>query len=112
MATEIKMPKLGMTMEEGKLLEWARKEKNLVKKGEVLLTIESDKVTFEVESPGDGLLLILVAGGGARRGAGGAPGGGGPAGFAPGGPGGGGGRVSGHPRRTRSGPPEGGRPFH
>src|SRR3990170_2484437 len=63
MATEIKMPKLGMTMEEGKLLEWARKEKNLVKKGEVLLTIESDKVTFEVESPGDGLLLILVAGG-------------------------------------------------
>ncbi|MHB1011456.1 MAG: dihydrolipoamide acetyltransferase family protein [Desulfobacteria bacterium] len=63
MATEIKMPKLGMTMEEGKLLEWARKEKDPVRKGEVLLTIESDKVTFEVESPGDGLLAILVEGG-------------------------------------------------
>jgi len=63
MATEIRMPKLGMTMEEGKLLEWARNEKDLVRKGEVLLTIESDKVTFEVESPGDGLLAILVEGG-------------------------------------------------
>lgn len=60
MATEIKMPKLGMTMEEGKLLEWARKEKDLVRKGEVLLTIESDKVTFEVESPGDGILAVLL----------------------------------------------------
>lgn len=63
MATEIKMPKLGMTMEEGKLLGWARKEKDLVRKGEVLLTIESDKVTFEVESPGDGILAILLEGG-------------------------------------------------
>ncbi len=63
MATEIKMPKLGMTMEEGKLLEWARKEGDPARKGEVLLTIESDKVTFEVESPGDGLLAILVEGG-------------------------------------------------
>ena len=63
MATEIRMPKLGMTMEEGKLLEWARKEKDPVRKGEVLLTIESDKVTFEVESPGDGLLAIFVEGG-------------------------------------------------
>lgn len=63
MATEIKMPKLGMTMEEGKLLEWARKEKDLVRKGEVLLTIESDKVTFEVESPGNGILSILVESG-------------------------------------------------
>lgn len=54
------MPKLGMTMEEGKLLEWSRKEKDFVRKGEVLLTIESDKVTFEVESPGDGILAILL----------------------------------------------------
>lgn len=60
MATEIKMPKLGMTMEEGKLLEWARKEKDRVRKGEILFTIESDKVTFEVESPGEGILVILV----------------------------------------------------
>ncbi|MBI5905586.1 MAG: 2-oxo acid dehydrogenase subunit E2 [Deltaproteobacteria bacterium] len=43
MSMQVKMPKLGMTMEEGKLLGWARKEKDRVRKGEVLLTIESDK---------------------------------------------------------------------
>lgn len=60
MATEIRMPKLGMTMEDGKLLEWKKKEKDRVTKGEVLLAIESDKVNFEVESPGSGILAILV----------------------------------------------------
>lgn len=63
MSTPVKMPKLGMTMEEGKLLGWARKEKESVRKGELLLTIESDKVTFEVESPGDGILAVLVESG-------------------------------------------------
>jgi pyruvate dehydrogenase E2 component (dihydrolipoamide acetyltransferase) len=59
-AVEIRMPKLGMTMEEGKVLAWTKKEKERVDKGEVLLTVESDKVTFEVESPGAGILAILV----------------------------------------------------
>jgi len=59
-AIEIRMPKLGMTMEEGKVLAWTKKEKERVDKGEVLLTVESDKVTFEVESPGAGILAILV----------------------------------------------------
>jgi pyruvate/2-oxoglutarate dehydrogenase complex dihydrolipoamide acyltransferase (E2) component len=54
------MPKLGLTMEEGKLLEWVKKEKDLVEKGEVLCIIESDKVTYEMESPGSGILVILV----------------------------------------------------
>ena len=60
MAAEVKMPKLGLTMEEGKLLEWVKKEKDLVEKGEVLCIIESDKVTYEMESPGSGILVILV----------------------------------------------------
>lgn len=60
MAVELRMPKLGMTMEEGKVLAWTKKEKERVDKGEVLLTVESDKVTFEVESPGAGILAILI----------------------------------------------------
>ncbi len=62
-ATDVKMPKLGLTMEEGKLLEWVKKEKDLVEKGEILCIIESDKVTYEMESPGSGILVILVEGG-------------------------------------------------
>ncbi len=60
MATEIKMPKLGLTMESGNVVEWAKAEKDKVEKGEIILIIESDKVTYELESPGSGLLLILI----------------------------------------------------
>jgi pyruvate/2-oxoglutarate dehydrogenase complex dihydrolipoamide acyltransferase (E2) component len=60
LAVEVKMPKLGLTMEEGKLLEWVKKEKDLIKKGEALCIIESDKVTYEMESPGSGILVILL----------------------------------------------------
>ena len=59
MAVEILMPKLGMTMEEGKLIEWSKDEKDQVAKEELLFIIESDKVTFEVESPASGILTIL-----------------------------------------------------
>ena len=59
MAVDILMPKLGMTMEEGKLVEWLKAEKDEVQKGDLLFVIESDKVTFEVESPGSGILAIL-----------------------------------------------------
>ena len=60
MAVDILMPKLGMTMEEGKLVEWLKAEKDDVQKGDLLLVIESDKVTFEVESPGTGIVAILM----------------------------------------------------
>jgi pyruvate dehydrogenase E2 component (dihydrolipoamide acetyltransferase) len=63
MAVEIQMPKLGKTMEDGRLIEWRKAEKDAVRKGEIICDIESDKVTFEVESPGDGLLHILLADG-------------------------------------------------
>lgn len=59
MAVQIVMPQLGMTMDEGKLLEWIKTEKESVHKGEILFVIESDKVTFEVESPGTGLLVRI-----------------------------------------------------
>jgi pyruvate dehydrogenase E2 component (dihydrolipoamide acetyltransferase) len=59
-AVEVLMPKLGMTMEQGKLVSWSKSEKDTVQKGEIICIIETDKVTFEVESPGTGILLILM----------------------------------------------------
>lgn len=61
MATEITMPKLGLTMVEGNIVEWRKKEGDPVQKGEILFVIETEKVTFEVEAPVSGILgKILV----------------------------------------------------
>ena len=56
MATEIKMPKLGLTMTEGLIVEWKKNEGDEVTSGEILFILETEKVQFEVESPGDGIL--------------------------------------------------------
>ena len=59
--TEVIMPKMGDGMEEGTLLEWLKKEGEKVKAGEVIGTIQTDKATLELESPGNGFLNgILV----------------------------------------------------
>jgi len=60
MALEVTMPKLGLTMETGKISEWKKKEGEQVTKGEILLVVETEKITYEVESPGDGMLHIVV----------------------------------------------------
>jgi len=60
MAIEVTMPKLGLTMETGKISEWKKKDGEQVKKGEILLVVETEKITYEVESPGDGILKIVV----------------------------------------------------
>jgi pyruvate dehydrogenase E2 component (dihydrolipoamide acetyltransferase) len=59
-AFEIKMPKLGMTMEEGQIVEWLKAEKSAVAQGEILFVIESDKVTYEVEANDSGILAIIT----------------------------------------------------
>ena len=41
MATKVTMPKLGLTMVEGTIIEWKKKEGEEVKKGEILYVIES-----------------------------------------------------------------------
>lgn len=62
MATEIIMPKLGLTMTEGTVDDWAKKEGDAVTKGEVVCTISSEKLTYDVEATVDGTLIkILVA---------------------------------------------------
>ena len=61
MAFEIKMPQLGLTMEEGTVAQWLKQEGDTVAKGDVLLEITTDKLTSEIESEADGVLLKNVA---------------------------------------------------
>ncbi|CAO4192569.1 pyruvate dehydrogenase complex E1 component subunit beta [Methylorubrum extorquens] len=64
MATDILMPALSPTMEEGKLAKWLKKEGDPVKAGDILAEIETDKATMEVEAIDEGVLAkILVADG-------------------------------------------------
>ncbi|PVE23509.1 pyruvate dehydrogenase complex E1 component subunit beta [Microvirga sp. KLBC 81] len=64
MATDILMPALSPTMEQGKLAKWLKKEGDKVKPGDVLAEIETDKATMEVEAIDEGILAkILVSDG-------------------------------------------------
>ena len=49
MATEVLMPKLGLTMTEGTIEEWKYKEGDAVKKGDILFSVATDKLTNDVE---------------------------------------------------------------
>ena len=60
MATEVLMPKLGLTMTEGTIEEWKIKEGQPVKKGDVLFTVATDKLTNDVEADVDGVLLKVL----------------------------------------------------
>ena len=60
MATEVLMPKLGLTMTEGTIEEWRIKEGQPVKKGEVLFSVATDKLTNDVEADADGVLLKVL----------------------------------------------------
>ena len=57
MATEVIMPKLGLTMEEATIVNWIKKEGDPVNNGETILEIETDKSTVEVEGGGVGVIL-------------------------------------------------------
>lgn len=64
MATNIVMPKLGLAMEEGKVVQWLKKEMDTVSEGELLFSVESDKLEMEIESTDSGILRkILVPAG-------------------------------------------------
>ena len=56
MPTEILMPALSPTMEEGKLAKWLVREGDTVRAGDVIAEIETDKATMEVEAADDGKL--------------------------------------------------------
>ena len=61
MRKEVIMPKIGLDMTEGTIVEWKKEVGDRVEKGEVLLEIETDKVTTEVESSLNGTLVEIVA---------------------------------------------------
>ncbi len=61
MATNIYMPKLGLTMTEGFVSKWLKSVGDTVNTGEQLVEIETDKITNAIEAPVDGVLLEIFA---------------------------------------------------
>ena len=60
MAQEVNMPKVAMAMNEGTVVEWTLPEGGSIEKGEHLLTVETEKVAYELEAPATGLLHIIT----------------------------------------------------
>ncbi len=60
--TEVKIPKLGLTMTSARVVEWAKAVGDTVTAGEILATVEIDKAVQELEAPVSGRVeAILVA---------------------------------------------------
>jgi len=60
MAIKYVMPKLAMAMNEGTVNEWLVTQGGKVEKGDALVTVETEKVAYDCESPEDGYLCIIV----------------------------------------------------
>ena len=60
MVTEVILPKMGQTMEEGTIIEWVKKEGDPVERGDLLFVFESDKATLEVEATARGFLRKIL----------------------------------------------------
>jgi len=60
MATQVLMPALSPTMEEGKLSKWLKAVGDQVKSGDILAEIETDKATMEVEAVDEGTLTAIL----------------------------------------------------
>lgn len=61
MVTKILMPRLSLTMKEGTVVEWFKKEGDIVEKGEPLVEVLSEKATYDVEAPASGVLRKILA---------------------------------------------------
>ncbi len=59
MAQAVIFPKLGQTMEEGAIVKWLKNEGDVIKKGDILFEIETDKANLEVETFFEGILLKI-----------------------------------------------------
>jgi len=60
MPTNILMPALSPTMEQGKIARWMKKEGDTIKSGDILAEIETDKATMEVEAVDEGVLAKIL----------------------------------------------------
>ena len=61
MSIEILMPALSPTMSEGKLAKWLVNEGDVIKAGDLIAEIETDKAIMEFESSEDGILIKILA---------------------------------------------------
>lgn len=59
MATEIKMPQLGLTMTEGTVTQWFKKVGDAISQGELLFEVSTEKITNQIESTATGFLLEI-----------------------------------------------------
>jgi len=59
--TPVILPKLGLTMDAGRLVAWLKQEGDHIEAGEILFEVETDKSTMEVESPVSGYVRVLLA---------------------------------------------------
>ena len=57
----VKMPRMGMNVDEGTIVEWHVTEGQRFSKGDALYSIETDKTTAEIEAPCDGVLNKIHA---------------------------------------------------
>lgn len=57
-AYQVVMPRLGLTMTEGKIVEWYKQDGELIEKGEPLFAIENEKASLDIEAPASGVVKI------------------------------------------------------
>lgn len=57
---QVIMPQIGMTMIEGLITKWMKKDGEMVQKGEILFVVETEKLENEIEATASGVLKILV----------------------------------------------------
>lgn len=62
MAVEVKLSSLGVSITEGTIVRWLKKEGERVEKGEILAEVETEKVNFEIVAPESGILLKVFYG--------------------------------------------------
>ena len=58
---EVTMPKMGMAMEDGEIVEWFVEEGTYINEGDMVFTIMTEKATIEIDSPISGLLVEIRA---------------------------------------------------
>jgi pyruvate/2-oxoglutarate dehydrogenase complex dihydrolipoamide acyltransferase (E2) component len=61
MASEIRIPKIGMSATEMTLVEWMFGDGEQVTEGDVIYTVETDKTTQEIEAQASGTLKVIAA---------------------------------------------------
>lgn len=59
--TKVLMPNLGMSMKEGTIAKWLKKEGDVVEKNEPILEITTEKLTNQVPAPEAGVLTKIIA---------------------------------------------------